>query len=324
MAALQRFAKKLKVKARMRQARQLLRAGQGAEALRALEPAVALQSAVRGLQFLRGTCLDKVGRHPEALMAYELELASFPDNERAAESRQALLKAFELPGAQARGAARPWNTSLPKETLHRLQQSLHAYTYRGVSMLKNPFDMALYPLLLWELKPRTIFEIGSKAGGSALWFGDLLDNFGIDGHIHSIDIVRPTGVSHPRATFMEGNGRKLDETLGHKTLESMPHPWLVIEDADHEYETTIGVLRFFDDWLRSGEYLVVEDGIVSDLIDDQAYNSGPHRALKQFLSETPNPYEIDGKYCDFFGYNMTWCTNGFLKRLPGAAKDGSV
>jgi len=20
--------------------------------------------------------------------------------------------------------------------------------------------------------------------------------------------------------------------------------------------------------------------------------------------------------CDFFGYNMTWCTNGFLKRLP--------
>jgi cephalosporin hydroxylase len=324
MVGLQKLVKKWQVKGRLRQARQLLRAGNGAEALRVLEPAATLPFKVRGLQYLRGACLDKVGRHPEALMAYELELGSFPDNERAAGSRQALLKAFELPETQARGLARPWSTSLPSETLHRLQQSLHAYAYRGVPMLKNPFDMALYPLLLWDLKPRTILEIGSKAGGSALWFGDLLNNFGIDGHVHSIDIVRPTGVSHPRVTFTEGNGRKLQDTLHSNTLESLPRPWLVVEDADHEYETTIGVLRFFDEWLRPEEYLVVEDGIISDLIGDATCNSGPHRALKQFLSETCHAYEIDGRYCDFFGYNVTWCTNGFLKRLPGVPKDGSV
>jgi cephalosporin hydroxylase len=48
------------------------------------------------------------------------------------------------------------------------RRSAHSsrYTYRGVPMLKNPFDLALYLLLLWRLKPRTVIEIGSKSGGS--------------------------------------------------------------------------------------------------------------------------------------------------------------
>lgn len=69
---------------------------------------------------------------------------------------------------KAPSVQRPWNTSLPRETLLSTQQSLHNYTYRGVPMLKNPFDLALYLLLLRRLKPRTVIEIGSKSGGSGL------------------------------------------------------------------------------------------------------------------------------------------------------------
>lgn len=34
-----------------------------------------------------------------------------------------------------------------------------AKTYRGLILLKTPFDLALYPRLIWELQPRTILAV---------------------------------------------------------------------------------------------------------------------------------------------------------------------
>jgi cephalosporin hydroxylase len=65
---------------------------------------------------------------------------------------------------------------------------------------------------------------------------------------------------------------------------------------------------------------VVEDGIISDLSQLPDGDSGPHRAIRDFLTSHGDEYEIDGEYCDFFGYNMTWSSNGFLRkkaRHPG-------
>ena len=39
--------------------------------------------------------------------------------------------------------------------------------WRGMPLMKNVFDFAMYPALIAELRPRTIFEIGSGLGGSA-------------------------------------------------------------------------------------------------------------------------------------------------------------
>src|SRR5262245_7785453 len=49
-----------------------------------------------------------------------------------------------------------------------------AVTYKGLMNLKNPFDLALYTRLIWELQPRTIFEFGSLQGGSGLWLADQM------------------------------------------------------------------------------------------------------------------------------------------------------
>ena len=37
--------------------------------------------------------------------------------------------------------------------------------------------MAMYQMLLWELKPKTIIEIGSGTGGSAVWMADLMKSY---------------------------------------------------------------------------------------------------------------------------------------------------
>jgi cephalosporin hydroxylase/Flp pilus assembly protein TadD len=303
-------------------AEKLLRAGQVVEALRTAEKAASLQVPLPGLQYVRCLCCNAVGRHEEALEAALAEAALNPGHREAREQVEHLTKALRRPQTFIPTAKRTWNSALPRETLHSIQNAGHNYSYRGIPIIKNPFDFALYPLLLWNLKPRTIIEIGSKAGGSAVWLADLLNNFGIDGHVRSIDIVRVTRHSHPRVTFLEGDGRDLGQTLTPEKLAVLPRPWLIIEDADHSYETSKHVLEFFDPHLDAGEYIVVEDGIISDLGNDPACNSGPHRALKEFLASREQEYEIDGAYCDFFGYNLTWNTNGYLKKLTPRAFAG--
>ena len=210
---------------------------------------------------------------------------------------------------------RPLGSSLTKSQLQTLQKGTMAYTYRGVETQKNPFDWALYPMLLWSEKPATIIEIGSKSGGSALWMADMMRTFGVPADIHSVDI-NPVGIGAiPGVTFHRGNARKLSEVFGRSFFHRLARPLLVIEDSDHTAKTTGAVLDFFDPWLRAGEYLVVEDGIVTDMGDADMYQGGPLAAIERFLEKRGDDYEVDEKYCDWFGTNLTWNVNGFLKRI---------
>lgn len=312
------------VQAMLQEAITLLKCGKPVEALRMAEKAALQNIYVPGMHYIRCICLCNVGRNEEGFEAVKAELAVNPTHPQAQEQYKVLANVLSKPViTKIPTHQRPWQTTIPRETMVSIQHASHNYSYRGVPMIKNPFDFALYPLLLWNLKPRTIIEIGSKDGGSALWLGDMLNNFGIEGHIYSIDIVKVTSFEHPRVTYMEGNGRELSEIFIPDFLNSLPRPLLVIEDADHAYETSHHVLEFFHPYIRTNEYIVIEDGIISDLTQDSGYNSGPHRALKEFLREHPDEYEIDGSFCDFFGYNLTWCTNGFLKKIadtPSANK----
>ena len=190
----------------------------------------------------------------------------------------------------------------------KIQQGTLAYRYRGIPVLKNPFDLALYPLLLEQLKPRTLIEIGSHRGGSALWFADQRPGM----RVISIDLSPPRDVAHPAVTFLEGDARDLGAVL---TPEALDRPWLVVEDSNHLYRTTAAVLEYFHRWLRPGEYIVIEDGILSDMRVADQYDGGPLRAIHEFLERERGRYEIDRALCDYFGRNVTWNVDGYLRRL---------
>jgi len=209
-------------------------------------------------------------------------------------------------------------TALTKPLLDSIQRGSLRYTYRGVPTIKNPFDWALYPMLLWDTRPATIIEVGSNRGGSALWMADLMRSFGTPCQIHSIDIKPVTDLRIESVTFHGGDARHLEQTLLPEIMLRLPRPLLVIEDSDHQRQTTLAVLRFFDQWLAPGEYIVIEDGIVTAMGDAAMYDGGPHAAIMQFLSERPRRFEIDSRYCDWFGLNVTWNVNGFLRRTSVA------
>ena len=72
--------------------------------------------------------------------------------------------------------------------------------WKGSPLFKTVFDFAILPMLLWELKPASVFEIGSGAGASARWIADILKSFGINGAVYSVDI-KPVDESYAGVRF---------------------------------------------------------------------------------------------------------------------------
>jgi cephalosporin hydroxylase len=168
-------------------------------------------------------------------------------------------------------------------------------------------------MLLWEARPKTIIEVGSNQGGSAAWMADTIRNYGSPIHIHSIDVNQVT-LRWPDVTFHKGDADHLERSFSPDFMRSLARPLLVNEDSSHMMSTTLAVMNFFHDWLVAGEYMIVEDGIITDMAGPEYSDGGPRAAIEHFLSDHSSEYEIDERYCDWWGQNVTWNVNGFLRR----------
>ena len=211
---------------------------------------------------------------------------------------------------------RSFTPALPGDSLTGIQSGTMRYRYRDRALWKNPFDLALYLRLLGQLRPQTVIEIGTAEGGSAVWFADMMTVLGVGGRVVTVDCRPPVGLADPRIEVLEGDATDLGSTLTSARLAGLPKPWLVVEDSAHTFDVSLAVLRFFDPALAPGDYIVVEDGIVRALPGEQylAYEDGPSRAIEAFLHERGANYSIDTDICDYYGFNVTYAPNGWLKR----------
>ncbi len=213
-------------------------------------------------------------------------------------------------------SGRSFSPNVPGEILSRIQDGTMRYRYRDRALYKNPFDLALYLRLIGQLRPRSVLEIGTAEGGSALWFADMMTALGIDGRVLTIDRKACGTLEDPRITVLVGEGTDLGSALPGSLLATLPRPWLVVEDSAHTYEVSLAVLLFFDRYLHPGDYIVIEDGVLRGLPGEQylKYLDGPSRAIESFLMIRAADYEIDTESCDYYGFNVTYCPNGWLKR----------
>lgn len=170
--------------------------------------------------------------------------------------------------------------------------------WKDTILFKTSFDVAIYQMMIWELKPKTIIELGSGNGGSAIWMADLLTAYGMDCKIISLDITPPP-VEYKNVTFIQGDAYEIEASLNAEFLNQLPHPWLVIEDAHVNVQQ---VLNYFHQFLKQGDYLNVEDSA-----DKQEY-------IAAFLEDKKENYLVDTLYCDFFGRNMTCSWNSIFRR----------
>lgn len=195
-------------------------------------------------------------------------------------------------------------------SLEGVDKGHHNVTYKGIPCMKCPFDYVIYQMIIEEVKPDLIIEIGTNKGGSALYYADLLELQG-KGVIHSIDIKDDCGdtvKNHNRISlFKEGwINYNLELTQNFEKI-------LVIEDSSHEYKNTLDVMNRFWPLVSKDSYFIVEDGIINDLGKSEQYNGGPVKAIKEFLLYNNN-FELDKKWLNFFGHEATFNTMGYLKR----------
>lgn len=210
---------------------------------------------------------------------------------------------------------RPFKTAFTKPMLQDYQAGVMSYTYKGVRCLKSPLDIAIYMRLLWDLKPRLILEVGSHSGGSALLFADLADAMGLNAQILSIDLKIPEGVRDERVTFLQGDVMNLAPVLDACGLDDIPHPWFITEDSAHSRAGCLAALDAFSSRMNAGDILAMEDGVLEDLGLSARYDGGPNQALKDYLSDNPESFEIAEDLCDMFGTNATYNPNGYLRKL---------
>jgi len=184
-------------------------------------------------------------------------------------------------------------------------------SWRGVPLLKDPWDMTLYPMLLWELRPATVIELGTFIGGSALWLADLVSAFGTGSRIVSVDCdLSRVRFEDPRIEFVKADLSLVSDGFP-VPLAELPHPWLVIEDA---HVNLAGVLAHLDRYMEDGDYMVVEDTVWES----------KYREFEQFMLCHGSRYLVDAHYVDNFGYNGTWNWNSILKCVAdGRSQRGS-
>lgn len=207
-----------------------------------------------------------------------------------------------------------FNSSFDFKFLQKYQKGTLSYKYKGLSFLKNPIDLAIYMKLIWDLRPRTIIEIGSKDGGSATFIADILETYKFDCPVISIDLEKPQLPPDPRITFMTGDVNDIAMIIQDSAIANMPHPWLVIEDSAHTYEGCMATLNAFSEAMVTGDILAIEDGILDELGLSGKYNGGPNRALKEFFDNNPSDFDVIREYCDMFGPNATYNPNGYLRK----------
>jgi cephalosporin hydroxylase len=198
----------------------------------------------------------------------------------------------------------------PKYGLPGIEAGHFKVTYRNVPALKSPFDYVIYQMIIFDVKPDLIIEIGTRAGGSALYLADLLEISG-KGMLHTIDL--PTNQedtllhSHSRIRIFKEGFQQYDVS-GLDQYKNV----LVIDDGSHHYEDCIASLIKFAPFVTTGSYFIMEDGIIDKLGRRSEFHGGPLRAIKEFLQSSKR-FTIDQGRCDMFGKGATFNINGYLK-----------
>lgn len=179
------------------------------------------------------------------------------------------------------------------------QGVLESMQWKGIPIFKTAFDFSLYPMLLWNLKPKTIVELGSGMGASAIWLADIMEIFEIEGHVYSVDLNKPE-LSHKRVSFIQGDCLVIEKVFEEGFLRSLPHPWLLIEDA---HVNLYGILSNFHHYIQKGDYIVIEDSLYK------------RDVIGEFMRQRPDCYRVDTHYTDFFGRNSTCALDSIFIRI---------
>ena len=136
-------------------------------------------------------------------------------------------------------------------------------TWKNTGLMKDPVSLVQYTQLLQKVRPKTIFDLGTCGGGSALWLADQCRALGLaDTIVVSIDIqdMRPEDVkarmrADANILFFESDAfqvASLVERVRSRGEAPLAHPWLVSEDC--HLDAFPLMVQFRSAGMRPGDY----------------------------------------------------------------------
>ena len=187
-------------------------------------------------------------------------------------------------------SARPSTSHLHIDNLLMSQGVKDCMTWRNSRLGKSIYDFALIPMIIWEIRPEAIVEIGSGEGASAIWMADLCKSYNLSTIVHSMDI-EPLSIEHEGVIFTKGDSMQISDF----DTKNLPHPWLIVEDA---HVNVNEIITYFEKHMHTGDYLIIEDSW----------------GKKGSTLRIPNTLQVDAYYCDYFGINATSAMNTILRK----------
>lgn len=185
-------------------------------------------------------------------------------------------------------------------------------SYRGVRTLKNPLDMWNYQELIAEHGIEWVVETGTRHGGSALFFADLLQARRAAGFVISVDVDHDSLQigEHPRLRLLKGDSAALEVVDAVKALLPADRaPMFVILDSDHRKAHVLRELAAYVPLMQRGDYLVVEDSCVNGHPVRPDFGPGPMEAIEEFLSTHSGELQPDTAREEKFG--CTFAPRGY-------------
>eukprot|EP01084_Bolivina_argentea_P100207 179977_1 len=222
------------------------------------------------------------------------------------------------------------DSSLDIETISNVQLSKKNNSFKNTVLLKDPFDESILKQLLFEIKPRTIFEFGTFTGSSASYIKMILNEFELnESKILTFDIkeeFRNKEIDDKRG-FIEyvvcdlnvSDLNNIEQLSKNKLLNEYEHPWLIIDDAHCDIYHLLN--HFDENGMKKGDYIIIEDTLhpLQTIWEENIAENKPKNkklvGLRAWLIENENKgYLVDSKYCDLWGYNATWNVNGYITK----------
>eukprot|EP00946_MAST-07B_sp_MAST-7B-sp1_P003456 g3456.t1 len=189
-------------------------------------------------------------------------------------------------------------------------------SWLGVASQKLPSDMWSYQEVISSLQPALVIETGTRIGGSALFFANVLNGLTLKSSmpaplysasvcgtesgtmcpspfVLTIDLshaaVAAAVKSHPSIELLEGSSTgSVARTRLRSLLKNPERPRnpksrvFVILDSDHRSQHVFNELELFAEMLSPGDYVVVEDGIVNGHPVEAGWGDGPYEAIEKF------------------------------------------
>lgn len=192
-------------------------------------------------------------------------------------------------------------------------------TWCGVLVLKSVSDLWNYQEIIVALRPSVVVELGTSAGGSALFFAHVLRAARIDGRVLTIDVDQSRTASAARAEplieFVQASSVAPEALQRIEALRrEHPGPAFFILDSDHAEAHVYAELVALRALTRAGDVVIVEDTNVNGHPVLPDFGPGPYEALQRYRTDYPDDYALDAARESKFGFSFA--RDGFLIRSP--------